>query len=148
MIPEIWENLEFLDRKKAKVNWDNEDIEEDEGFVEPDPNPATHPGILAETPGVMMESDQEIATTAIEAVPVPELAAQAAAARSNTNSAQNTGVLVIKITGVMKEKKTPVIVIDNDSDNEDDGYDTDDTNAGMLKMVKCKYDSSDDKDDD
>ena len=39
--------------------------------MEPDPNPATHLGILAEIPGVMMESDQEIATTATESVPVP-----------------------------------------------------------------------------
>ena len=49
--------LEFLDRKKARFDWDNEDIEEDEGLVEPDPNLTTHPGILAEIPGVMTESD-------------------------------------------------------------------------------------------
>ena len=57
--------LEFLDRKKARFDWDNEVIEEDEGLVEPDSNPATHPGILAKNPGVMLESDQEIDTTAI-----------------------------------------------------------------------------------
>ena len=66
--------MEFLDRKKAKFDWDNEEIEEDEGLVEPHPNPATHPGILAEIPGVMMESDCDDVTTAIEAVPVPALA--------------------------------------------------------------------------
>ena len=66
--------LEFLDRKKTKFDWDNEDIEEDEGLVEPDPNPTTHPGILVEIPGVVMESDREVATTAIAAAPVPDLA--------------------------------------------------------------------------
>ena len=63
--------LEFLDIKKAKFDWDDEDIEVDEDLVEPDSNPATHPGILAEISGVVMESDSEIATTNIEAVPVP-----------------------------------------------------------------------------
>ena len=42
--------LEFLGRKKAKFDWDNEDIEEDEGLVEPDPNPTTHASILVEIP--------------------------------------------------------------------------------------------------
>ena len=54
-----------------------------------------------------------------------------------------------KITGVMKKKKTPVILIDDDdSGNEDDGYDTDNSDAGMSKMVKREYDSSDDEGDD
>ena len=56
---------------------------------------------------------------------------------------------VRKITGVIKKRKTPIIVIDdNNSGNEDDGYDTDNSDAGMPKMVKRKYDSSDDKSDD
>ena len=53
-----------------------------------------------------------------------------------------------KIRGVIKKKKTPVIVTDEASGDEDDGYDTDDTDAGMPKMIKRKYDSIDDKDDD
>ena len=64
--------------KKAKCDWDNEDIEdveEDEGLVEPDPNPAIYPGILAEIPGVMIAPDQVVAMTDIEAVTVPDLAA-------------------------------------------------------------------------
>ena len=95
-----------------------------------------------------MESDRDISTNAIEAVPVPDLAARAAGARSNANFVQNPGVSVRKITGVIKEKKTPVIVIGDDSDEEDNGYNTDDTDAGMPKMVKRKYSSSDDKEDD
>ena len=49
---------------------------------------------------------------------------------------------------MVKKKKTPVIVIDVDSGNKDDGYDTDGTDTGMPKMVKREYDSSDDKEDD
>ena len=72
-----------------------------------------------------IESDYEVATTAIEASPVPDLSTQAAAACSNANSTQNSGVPVNKITEVVKKKKTPIIVIDdNDSGNEDDGYNT------------------------
>ena len=53
-----------------------------------------------------------------------------------------------KIKGVVKKKKIPVIVIDNDNGDEDDGYNTDDTNAGISKMVKYEYNSSDDEDND
>ena len=42
--------------------------------MEPDPNPVTHLGLLAEIPGVMMESDLDTPKNAIEAVPVPDLA--------------------------------------------------------------------------
>ena len=84
--------MEFLDGKKTTFDWDNEDIEEDEGLDEHNPSPAIHPGLLAEIPGVMMESDCEVASTAIEAAPVPNLATRAAAARSNANFTQNPGV--------------------------------------------------------
>ena len=102
--------------QKAKFDWENEDIEEDKGLVEPDPNPATHPDILVEIPGVMMESNSDDVTTAIEAVPVPGFATQAAAARSNDNFTQNPGVPVRKITGVIKKRKTPANVIDDDEE--------------------------------
>ena len=72
--------LEFLDRHKEKFDWDNEDIEDKEGLVEPDPDQDTHPGLLAEIPGVIMETDRDSSRNAIEAVPVPDLATQAAAA--------------------------------------------------------------------
>ena len=61
-----------------------------------------------------MKSDREIATTAIEAVHVPDLAAQAAAACSNANLRQNPGVRLRKITEAFKKEKTPVIMIDDD----------------------------------
>ena len=90
--------LESLDRNKANFDWDNDDLEENEGLVES--NPTTHPGILAEIPGVAIESDSAVDTSAIEEVPVPDRAARAAAARANANFAMSPGVLENKIRGV------------------------------------------------
>jgi len=70
-----------------------------------------------------MESDSEIDTAAIEAAPVPDRAARAAAAHANANFASSPRVPKNKIRGVVKKKKTPVIVIDDDSDDDDGGYD-------------------------
>ena len=145
--------LEFLNRHRAKYDWDNEDIAEIEGIIEPQPSSTAHPGILAEIPGVELEADDEdlnTTTTQLDVAPKPDLATRAAAARANANLAQNPGVDRSKITGVeKKKKKTEVIVIDDDSSDEEDGYDTDDTEAGMPKLFKREYDSdsSDDEDD-
>ena len=50
------------------------------------PITAVHPGILEEIPGVELEADREdINTSAIEAVPEPDLAARADAVRLNEN---------------------------------------------------------------
>ena len=96
-----------------------------------------------------VESDSEVDTSTIEAAPVPDRAARAAAARANDNFASSPGVPENKIRGVTKKKKTPVIVIDDDSDDDDEGYDTDDSELeGMPKLVKTEYDSSDDESDD
>jgi len=139
--------LEFRNRKKAKYDWDNEEIEEHEDLME-SPDTAAHPDILAEIPGVELEADHEECATAVEAVPKPDLAARAAAARTNANLAQSPGVPVRKIAGVIKAKKTAIIVVDDDSSDGEDGYDTDDAEAGMQKMTKTEYDSSDSEDDD
>ena len=53
-----------------------------------------------------------------------------------------------KIAGVVKKRKTPVIVIDDGSGDGDDGYGTDDTDAGMPNIFRHKYASSDDEEDD
>ena len=94
-----------------------------------------------------VESDSEVDTTAIEAAPVPDRAARAAAARAYANFASSPGVPKNKTRGVIKKKKKiPVIVIDDDSDDNDDGYDTDDSELeGIPKLVKKEYNSSDDK---
>jgi hypothetical protein len=49
-------SLVFLNRKKQLYNWDNDDLQEDKGLVDPDPD--SHPGILAKFPGINLESEQ------------------------------------------------------------------------------------------
>ena len=74
------DNLEFRDRKKLRYDWDNKEIEEDDPLVE-NPLTAIHPGILEEIPGVELEADcEDINTSAIEAIPEPDLVARADAA--------------------------------------------------------------------
>ena len=90
----------------------------------------------------------DINTSAIEAVPEPDMAVRADAARLNANlTEKEPGVPLRKIAGV--NKKNDVIVIDDDSSDSDvdDGYNTDDTEEGTPKMQKAEYDNSDDKDD-
>ena len=53
------DKLEFLNRMKSKYDWDNDYIvDNEEGLVEPEPNCTGHHGILAEIPGVDLESDE------------------------------------------------------------------------------------------
>ena len=53
------DKLEFLNRMKSIYDWDNDDIVDDEeGLVDPEPNHTGHHGILAEIPGVDLESDE------------------------------------------------------------------------------------------
>ena len=84
-----------------------------------------------------MESDCCNITTAIEVAPVPDLESQAAVAHSTANFTQNPGVPVGKITGVIKKKKTPVIVTDEDDSGvnvKDHGYDTDNSGAECPRL--------------
>ena len=53
------DNLEFLNRMKSKYDWDNDDtVDNEEGLIEPEPTHTRHHGILAEIPGVDIESDE------------------------------------------------------------------------------------------
>ncbi len=47
--------LEFLYQKQQQYDWDNEDLEYNEGLIEPD---IAHPDIPAEFPGIDLESEQ------------------------------------------------------------------------------------------
>ena len=47
--------LEFLNQKRQQYNWDNNDLEYDEGLIEQD---IEHPDILAKFPGIYLESEQ------------------------------------------------------------------------------------------
>jgi hypothetical protein len=63
------DTLEFLNRHKEKYDWDNEELEIEEGLVEDEP----HPDLLAEIPGVILESDYE-SDDVVEVPEVTELA--------------------------------------------------------------------------
>ena len=53
------DKLKFLNIMKSKYDWDNGDIVDDEeGLVESEPTHTGHHGILAEIPGVDLESDE------------------------------------------------------------------------------------------
>ncbi len=54
---EYGNKLKFLDWKKKAYNWDNEDIEESEGKVEPTSSTSVHPDLLAEIPGIKIASN-------------------------------------------------------------------------------------------
>ena len=94
------------------------------------PMEATHPNRRE------LESDREAIVDAITTAPKSDLVTRAAAARANAIFLQDPGVAASKITGVIKQKKREVIVIDDDSSNADDGYDTDDAYADMPYMAK------------
>ena len=60
--------MELLNRHKEKYDWDNEELDIDKGLVEEEP----HPDLLAELPGVRLESDYE-SDDVVEIVLVTEL---------------------------------------------------------------------------
>ena len=128
--------LKFLNRHKAKFDWDNDDLEEDIGLVEP--SHAAHPGILAEVPGVELESDSDDVTTAIQAVPTPSLADRAKSARENANLGSSTGVPNAKVRGVYE---TEVVTIDEERDEEEDA-------PPLVRPEDNDSDSSDSEDED
>jgi hypothetical protein len=49
-------SLVFLKRTKQLYNWDNNDLQDEEGLVDSDLN--NHPGIPAKFPGINLESEQ------------------------------------------------------------------------------------------
>ena len=83
--------LEFRDRMKNKYEWENEDLDSEDGRVEEElVSPFTH--IPAEIPGVRMAAHVQPDTGAVEAPPVPTMLYLAADARANAGLAPTTGV--------------------------------------------------------
>ena len=81
--------LEFLNRRGNKFEWDNEELDDTEGKIEQEPN-LIHPDIIAEIPGVELESDYEnIVGPALTQPPPPTMATRAAAARANASLEPN-----------------------------------------------------------
>jgi len=97
------QTLQFLNWHKEKFDWDNEDLEIEEGLVEDE----AHPDLPAEIPGVPLESDFE--SDVIEQPEIRELDIAIAAAR-NANLADSSND-PIEITGV----NPPVVIDDNGS---------------------------------
>jgi hypothetical protein len=74
--------FEFLNRHKEKYDWDNEELEIEEGLVEED----SYPDLLEEISGVRLESDYE-SDDVVEVPQITELEIAAQAAR-NANLAE------------------------------------------------------------
>jgi hypothetical protein len=106
------DTLEFLNRHKEKYDWDNEELEIEEGLVEDEP----HPDLLAEIPGVPLESDYE-SDDVVEVPEVTELEIAEQAARNANLAASREGP--DKVTGV--DLHPPIVIEDEDEQdgNED-----------------------------
>ena len=97
---EFENKFEFLNKTKAKYDWDNDDFKEDEGVVEDEAPMSQYPGISAEIPGVDLEYDLHNNLNVIEVEPLSVHAKRVAATAENTNLICTTGVLASGITGV------------------------------------------------
>ncbi len=59
MKEDITYSLTFLNCKKELYNWDNDDLQDDEGLIKPDNHPdISHPELPAEFPGVNIKLEQ------------------------------------------------------------------------------------------
>ena len=61
---EVQNKLEFLNRLKQRYDWDNDDLEDDEGLVEEEEQ--AHPNIPAQLPGIELEAEQPGETQAVQ----------------------------------------------------------------------------------
>jgi hypothetical protein len=102
--------FEFLNRHKEKYDWDNEELEIEEGLVEED----SYPDLLAEISGVRLESDYE-SDDVVEVPQITELEIAAQAARNANLAEPREGS--DKFTGV--NLPPPILIEDDDEDVED-----------------------------
>ena len=123
------DKMQFLNRSKKKFDWDNEELEENVGLVEPEK--LIYPDIPAEIPGVVLESDFDEQEGPVQSVPDPTHASLAAAALRNAGLSDTTGVLP-KTIGVDFDMHDPAVPdltkesdseLDSDDDNDDDNDD-------------------------
>ena len=104
--------LEFWDRLKQKYDWENDDLDTDNGKVEEElVSPFTE--IPAEILGVRLETHAQPDTGAIQAPPVPTMSDIAKIASANAGLAPTTGVS--QPTGV---RSTGVVDSTNNSDDD------------------------------
>jgi hypothetical protein len=57
--------IEFLNRKRQQYDWENDDLKDNEGLIEPD---FAHPNIPAEFPGIDLESEQPHHNQVVEVI--------------------------------------------------------------------------------
>ncbi len=63
-------SLVFLNRKKQLYDWDNDNLQDDEGLVDPDSN--SHPGIPVKFPDIDLESEQPCHHHVVEVINVSD----------------------------------------------------------------------------
>ena len=92
--------MKFLNIAKVKYDWDNKELDENEGIVEDEITISQYPGIPTEILETDLEYDFYDGTDAIEAVPVPDRTKRVAAAAVNANLVCTPGVSTYRIAGV------------------------------------------------
>jgi hypothetical protein len=107
------ERLNFLNRHKERFSWDNEELDEPE-LIEKTQERDTDQ-ILAEIPGVLLESDYD---QVVESTPDASEVDHALEAQANANLNTNTHV-DDEVTGV----NLPPPIVSDDEDFDDDGDD-------------------------
>ena len=96
----VMKSLEFCDRNKKEFGWENEEFHDDH-VVEEGQQKLVHPDIIAETPGIELESDYDTVTNQAQQEETLVTANHAervelAQSRINLNQEQSTG----KVKGV------------------------------------------------
>ena len=94
----------FRNRKRAPFDWENEELAE----TLPEPEEPIYPEVLAEVPGLVLESDLPDVDDAVTAPPTPTDAEQAAAALENAGITPDSDV-IRGITGVHRDAQEWIV---------------------------------------
>ena len=119
------ERLTFLNRHKEKSDWDNAELDKDDGLVDTVPHPTDD--ILAELPNVLQ-------------IPVQTELDMAAAAAANLNMP----LMADEITGVNDHDNDAVVISGTESDDkQDDNNDDDNEDVEFVEEVAPHYNNDD-----
>ena len=92
------DNIVFRNRKREPFDWENEELAE----TLPEPEEPVYPYVLAEVPGLVLESDLPDVDDAVTTPPPPTDAEQAAAALENAGISPDSDI-IRGITGVHRD---------------------------------------------
>ena len=106
--------IELLNRNMKKYDWDNDDLQEEEGLVE-EIKEVAHPDLPAEMPGIDIEEEQPEAGPAVEEVEMSESELAAAAARNASIEMGAEPQTIVDETDVPDDDDHVVYEIDEDS---------------------------------